>query len=156
MSYSFDNSPLSVLFKNYYRRRFPSLWRRFDSLVEEGRLLSTREVLREIENGAPESLRDWAANNHALFPAPTAAEGAFVAQVYRIPQFQQNIELQKILRGGLNADAFVIARAAVGGAAVVTMEIFRPNAARIPNICQHFNVPCLTLEQFMEREGWEF
>jgi hypothetical protein len=29
MSYVFDNSPLSVLFRNFYRRTFRSLWERF-------------------------------------------------------------------------------------------------------------------------------
>ena len=32
MSYVFDNSPLSVLFKNFYRNTFPSLWDNFDGL----------------------------------------------------------------------------------------------------------------------------
>jgi hypothetical protein len=58
MSYVFDNSPLSVLFKNYYRRTFRSLWERFDQLVADDRLVSTREALREIEDGAPDNLRN--------------------------------------------------------------------------------------------------
>lgn len=60
------------------------------------------------------------------------------------------------MRGGRNADPFVIAKAGVEGHTVVTMELFKPNAAKIPNICQHFTVKCLTLEGFMEEEGWEF
>ncbi len=51
MTYVFDNSPLSTLFRNYYRRRFPSLWQHFDDLVDSGEIISTREVLREIEDG---------------------------------------------------------------------------------------------------------
>jgi hypothetical protein len=157
MSYVFDTSPLSVLFKNYYAQRFPSLWRRFDTIVEDGQLVSTREVLREIEVGPIESLRVWAAANHGLFTTPTAEEGAFVARIYGVAHFQQNIEQQKILKGGRNADPFVIAKAAaVGDATVVTMEVLRANAARIPNICEHFRVPWLSLERFMEREGWVF
>lgn len=156
MSYAFDTSPLSALFKNYYRRRFPTLWEKFDALVADGQLLSTREVLREIGDGPIEPLRDWAAARHELFPAPTAAEGAFVARIYGVRHFQQNIEQQKILKGGRNADPFVIARAATTGATVVTMETLRDNAARIPNICRHFDIPCLSLEEFMERENWEF
>ena len=79
MSYVFDNSPLSALFRNYYRKTFPSLWQRFDQLVDDGRLVSTREVFREIEDGPSESLLEWAKNNRALFATPTAEEGAFVA-----------------------------------------------------------------------------
>src|SRR6185312_9683945 len=156
MSYVFDNSPLSVLFKNYYRGTFKSLWDHFDELVGDGSIVSTREVLREIEDGAPENLVEWAKQNAKLFATPAAAEGTFVAQIYSVPHFQQNIEQQKLLKGGRNADPFVIAKAAVEGRAVVTMEQLKPNAAKIPNICQHFRIKCLTLEEFMEEEGWQF
>jgi len=156
MIYVFDNSPLSALFRNYYRSRFPTLWELFDDLVERGEIISTREVLREIEDGVVESLTNWAKDHRSLFTVPTAAEGAFVAGIYRVQHFQQNIEQQKIHQGGKNADPFVIAKAAVEGATVVTMEKLRPNAVRIPNICEHFHIPCLTLEDFMAEEGWEF
>jgi hypothetical protein len=73
-----------------------------------------------------------------------------------VPHFQQNLEQQKLLKGGLNADPFVIARAAVEQRTVVTMEKLKPHAAKIPNICQHFGVACMTLEEFMEAENWQF
>jgi hypothetical protein len=154
--YVFDNSPLSTLFRNYYRKRFPSLWKNFDALVSGSGLVSTREVYREIEDSNIPDLREWAEKNQSLFPVPTANEGAFVAKIYAVPHFQQNIEQQKLLKGGRNADPFVIAKAAVDGATVVTMELFKENATKIPNICKHFDVPCVTLEQFMEAEGWQF
>jgi Domain of unknown function (DUF4411) len=133
MSYVFDNSPLSALFKNY-RKTFRSLWEQFDGLVADGRIVSTREALREIEDGAPDDLVTWAAQHHHLFTTPTASEAAFVAKIYSVTHFQQNIE-QKLLKGGKNADPFVIAKAAIDGRAVVTMEQLRPNAIKIPNIC---------------------
>lgn len=154
--YVFDTSPISTLFKNYYRKRFPSLWANFDELVAEGKLVSTREVARELEDGPVESARNWAADQHDLFAVPTAAEAAIVAQIFGVAHFQQNIELQKLLRGGRNADPFVVARAHDQNRAVVTMELLKPNSAKIPNICAHFGVPCMTLEEFMEEEGWEF
>jgi hypothetical protein len=156
MSYVFDNSPLSVLFKNYYPKTFRSLWEHFDELVTNGSIVSTREALREIEDGAPENLIEWARKNAKLFAIPTPAEGTFVARIYSVPHFQQNIEQQKLLKGGRNADPFVIAKAAVEERTVVTMEALKPNAARIPNICQHFGIKWLTLENFMEEEGWNF
>jgi hypothetical protein len=120
--YVFDTSPLSTLFKNYYRRRFPSLWRNFDALVAAGNLVSTREAHREIIDGPVAELRDWGENNQALFSVPTAAEGAFVARIYAVPHFHQNIEQQKLLKGGRNADPFIIARAAVEERTVVTWK----------------------------------
>jgi hypothetical protein len=32
----------------------------------------------------------------------------------------------------------------------------RPHAVKIPNICAHFGVKCLSLAEFMEAEGWTF
>jgi hypothetical protein len=154
--YAFDTSPLSTLFKNYYPKRFPSLWKNFDGLVAAGGLVSTREVFREIIDGPIAELRQWVEANQALFATPTADEGAFVAKIYAVQHFQQNLEQQKLLKGGRNADAFIIARAAVEDRSVVTMEVFKANAAKIPNICRHFGIVCLTLEEFMEAEGWEF
>jgi Domain of unknown function (DUF4411) len=156
MTYVFDNGPLSTLFRNYYPNTFRGLWGRFDALVAEGAIVSTREVLREIEDSSIENLREWAGNNHHLFATPTAPEGSFVGLIYAVPHFQHNIEQQKLLKGGRIADPFVIAKAAVDGAAVVTMEKLKPNGAKIPNICQHFGVQCLSLEDFMQQEGWQF
>jgi hypothetical protein len=154
--YVFDNSPLSTLFRNYYLGRFPTLWGKFDAFVDEGRLLSTREVLNEINGCSITPLRDWAKNHGDIFATPTAEEGTFVAKIFAVKHFQHNIEQKKLYKGGYNADAFVVAKAAVIEGTVVTMEEHRPDAARIPNICEHFGIPCLSLEAFMEAESWEF
>ena len=154
--YVFDTSPLSTLFKNYYRYRFPSLWGQFDDLVETGEIVSTREVLYEIQDGPVESLTDWSNSNKSLFTTPSAAEGAFVAQIFLVPHFRHNIEQRKLLKGGRNADPFVIAKAGVENGTVVTMETLKPHAAKIPNICDHFSIPCISLEEFMEAEDWRF
>ena len=58
-------------------------------------------------------------------PAP-ADEGAFIAGIFQVRHFQNNNEGKKLLRGGLLANPFVIARAAVAGATVVTMATFKP------------------------------
>lgn len=84
------------------------------------------------------------------------ADGAFVARIYNVAHFQQNIEQRKILRGGRNADPFVIAKAAVERRTVVTVEELKPNAVKVPNICEQFSIKCLSLEAFMDAEGWEF
>jgi hypothetical protein len=60
------------------------------------------------------------------------------------------------LKGGKNADPFIIARAAVEDRIVVTMEILKPNAVKVPNICKHFDIRCPSLEESMEQESWTF
>jgi hypothetical protein len=154
--YVFDTNAFSQLFHSYYPARFPTLWANFESIVGRGEITSTREVGREIEDDRVAALREWAKHRPELFPAPTAAEGAFVGQIFAVPHFQQVIEQKKLYRGGKNADPFVIARAAVLKATVVTMEQKPTNGARIPNICEHFDIKCTSLEGFMEMEGWQF
>ena len=156
MTYVFDTSPLSTLFKNYYPTTFKTLWTNFDLLVQLGLVVSTREVLRELRDGPVPEAVTWADAHEDLFAMPTGPEASFVAKIYSVPHFQQNIEQQKLLKGGRNADPFVIARAAVEQRTVVTVEVLKPNAAKIPNICQHFGVKCLTLQGFMKEQNWIF
>lgn len=154
--YVLDTNVISNLHKNYYRKRFVSLWKAFDKLVADGRITSTREAYHELHDGVPGADTEWAKANEELFATPDAKEGAFVGQIYPVAHFQANIEKQKLFKGGRNADAFIVARAFAVGGTVVTMERLKANAAKVPNICEHFKIPYLDLEGFMEREGWEF
>lgn len=154
--YVLDTNVISNLHKNYYRKRFVSLWAAFDQLVANGKITSTREAYRELHDGMMGADTDWATANQGLFTTPDAKEGAVVGQIYSVAHFQANIEKQKLFKGGLNADAFIVARAHAIGGTVVTMERLKPNAVKIPNICEHFGVPYLDLEGFMEAEGWQF
>jgi len=153
--YVIDTSVVSALHRNYFRSRFVTLWKLFDEMVLAGGFTSTREALRELEDQGG-SAYEWALKNPDLFTTPDAQEGAFVAKIYAVPHFQANMERQKLLQGGRNADPFLIARAAATKSTMLTMEKLRQNAAKIPNICGHFSIPCVDLEQFMEKEGWTF
>jgi Domain of unknown function (DUF4411) len=155
VSYVLDSSFIIQLHKHYYRESFPSMWKLFDEMVGAGAFTSTREVFRELEDSGDAAAK-WAVANNGLFATPNAAEGAFVAGIYAVPHFQANIERQKLFKGGKNADPFVIARAHAVNGTVLTMEQIKPHAAKIPNICDHFRVPCLDLRGFMLAEGWKF
>ncbi len=155
--YVFDNGSLRRLCENYYPARFPSLWERFDELISTGKVVSVREVYNEIERWNPtRKLVQWAKEHKELFPPPLPEELEFVRQIFRIGHFQALIEKKSILQGTPVADPFVIAKATVSGGVVVTEEQFKENAAKIPNVCRHFGIDCIDLEEFMEREGWQF
>ena len=51
------------------------------------------------------------------------------------------------------ADPFVIALAKVRDGCVVTEETMRPNAAKVPNVCEHFGIEYTNVEGFMNKEG---
>ena len=156
MIYVFDTNAFSQLFHSYYRDRFPTLWAQFDQLIYKQVITSTREVFREIKDDRVESLREWAKGKKELFPTPTVTEAQFVVEIFAVPHFQQAIEKKKLMKGGKNADPFIIARAHALTATVVTMESKPRNGVKIPNICEHFNIDCISLEGFMERENWLF
>ena len=80
----------------------------------------------------------------------------FVSQIFSVPHFQALVPEKSQLDNRPCADPFVIARAKIINGCVVTEEKWKPNAAKIPNVCEHFGIDCTNLQGFMEREGWTF
>jgi hypothetical protein len=156
MVYVFDTSCFIIL-KSYFPTQFPSFWDKFDDFVEKGKIISVREVSRELETHSKRSfLEEWIKKNKAIFKIPNAEEMNFVKQIFQIQHFQYLIKRKSILSGTPTADPFVIASAKVHNGCVVTEEEFKENGAKIPNVCQHFGVDCTNLEGFLDREGWRF
>ena len=154
--YVFDTNSLSV-FGNYYPTNFPSFWTEFDGLASSGGAHSCWEVRKELERlNRFEHLNDWADNHMKVFPKPTGSEMAFVAEIFKIEHFRQLIGKRQQLIGTPVADPFVVARGAILGACIVTEERLKPNAAKIPNVCQHFSVAYTDVEGFLNAMGWRF
>jgi hypothetical protein len=156
MIYVFDTSSIRSL-QHFYPSVFKTIWDGLDGLVQRQNLISTREVWNELgrQNVSADVLA-WAKQNKQIFTTPNAAELQFVAQILQIKHFQSLIGEQQRLKGTPVADPFVIACAKIKGGTVVTEEQLKPNAAKIPNVCAHFKVPCIDLEKFMQQQGWTF
>lgn len=156
MIYVFDTSSIRSL-QHFYPSVFKSIWDGLDGLVQQQSLVSTREVWNELERqNISTDVLAWAKQNKQIFTTPNAAELNFVAQIFQTKHFQSLIGEQQRLKGTPVADPFVIACAKIKSGTVVTEEQMKPNAAKIPNVCAHFNVPCIDLEKFMQQQGWEF
>lgn len=155
MIYVFDSGPLIDLFRHYKPDIFPSLWTKFNKLVDDENLISVREVFNEIGNSS-DSLGKWAKDNKHLFFQPEINEYTIIVEIFQIKHFQQIIRKQEILEGKPVADPFVIAKAKYLNACVVTTEKYAENGAKVPNICQHFNVSYMNLGDFMKQEKWLF
>ena len=154
--YVFDTGAYSFLFRNIFKEIFLTAWDRFDELIVDRMITPTLEVFREIDNSSLSEMRTWASGHKYVFPAPTPAEALEVSNMFSIPHFQSLIGSKNLQKGGTNADPFVIARAKVLGSTVVTTEKWKPNAAKIPNVCDHFNVDYYDVKGFMKQEGWRF
>ena len=156
MTYVFDNSSLSKL-KHFFPEVFVSIWEGLDDLTQQNRLISTREVWNELQRGMPDNhVNEWLKNRKEIFTTPNAAELQFVAKILQVKHFQSLIGEKQRLKGTPVADPFVIACAKVREGTVVTEEEFKPNAAKIPNVCKHFKVECINLEAFMKQQKWSF
>jgi hypothetical protein len=157
MIYVFDNNSLRVI-SHYYPERFPTFWRRFDAAVAEGAIVSVREVHNELTNwaAAQEWFSEWIKKHRSMFLVPGPRETLFVAKIFKVPHFRTLVGEAQRLKGQPVADPFLIACAKVGGGTVVTEEVNKPNAAKIPNICEHFGVPCTNVEGFLTASGWRF
>ena len=127
-TYVLDTNSFRV-FGNYYPESFPSFWDEIEKLVADGLLVSCREVAKEME---------------------------YVAQIFRVPHFRQLIGVKQQLKGSPVADPFLVARGALLGASVVTEETLKPNAAKLPNVCEHFGVRSTNVQGFLVEVGWRF
>lgn len=155
--YVWDTNSLSQLFRFYYPKNFPSLWKKFNLLVSEGRFLSTREVILELgDSRKVENAHQWAKTHASLFPDPTLEEARFVNAILERPHFRQILQSKKGKPKQRVADPFLIAQAKRVRGIVVSEEEKPRNGARIPNICDYFEIPCIKLQQLMDREGWVF
>ncbi len=153
MIYVFDTSSLRSL-QHFYPRVFKTIWNGLDELVAQRDLISTREVFNELERQAvSEAVLQWAKNNKSLFSTPAANELQFVSEIFKIPHFQGLIGAQQRLKGMPVADPFVTEE---GWQRSGKRLELKPNAAKIPNVCNHFNIPCIDLEEFMHLQGWTF
>jgi len=156
MKYIFDTGAFIVL-KNYYPSAFSSLWHRLDTSAVDGTMVSVREVYNELHNyNDVDFIQDWAKYRKSIFEKPTNEELLVVQEILAIPHFQVLISTKAILKGSPVADPFVVAAGKVKEATVVTQEIYKKNAAKVPNVCAKFDVPCINLEKYMEQRGWKF
>lgn len=155
--YVFDTNSFSRLLSCYPNDRFPSLWSRFEAMFLSGKIMSTRQVMIELQAGKrrTEKAYNWAQDHRQFFTPLIGEEAAAVADIFQIEHFQQIVRRKQGVVS-TSADHFVIARANILGGTVVTEESKPPHGARIPNICDFFDIPCVKLDGFMKRENWKF
>jgi hypothetical protein len=158
--YCIDASSLMDLSRQYPRARFPSVWQEIDALVEEGRLIAPKEVLKEIMKG-DDSLVDWVKKKSKMFkPLDSEQAKAVSAILAACPT------LIDFLSEMPQADPFLIALAKVGNESqtktlfeikhVVVTQEGKNKFNKIPQVCARVGVECIRLLDLFEREGWEF
>jgi hypothetical protein len=157
MKYVIDNNTLISIFKHYFFGRFPTFWNNFNNLINSNEICSVKEVYNELKKlNRGDELEKWYKNHRGFFIEPSIEDMKFVSMIFSIQHFQNNLEKKKLANGGAYADPFIIAKAYNDNLTVITQESYKPNAAKIPNICKHFKIKYVNLEGFLETENWIF
>lgn len=147
--YVFDTN-IFITLGNFYPKRFPTMWKRINELVEDGTLVSTREVYHELDNACGEThIHEWIENHKDIFLIPTNEECDIISQMFQIKQNLSIVKPKKIKRGAPVADPFIIALAKIKDYCVVTQE----SSNRMPKVCASLGVECIDFEGFLEREN---
>lgn len=156
MIYVFDNSSISKL-KHFYPTVFQSIWTELDSFIENGSIISTREVLNELKRGVANPVIDaWIDKNKHIFQMPTHDELIFVREILAHKSFTSSIGQKQTMAGTPVADPFIIALAKIKNGIVVTEEKPKENSAKIPTICNHYNIRYMDLEEFLNSQNLKY
>ena len=150
--YIFDSGPFIYL-KNYPQDVFSTLWNNFAKMIKDAVIISSSEVLRELEDYDDE-IAVWAKANKQIFIKPSLDEQQLVRQI--LVRHPDLVREEAILVGKPYADPFVIAQAKVHNCILVHSEKFKPNAHKIPNVCKSFDVEEIPLFEFFRKEKWTF
>ena len=153
MKYCIDTSSMLQAQRAYPMEVFPNVWAQLDKLVEGGRLLSSEEVLRELEKKEQDVVHAWAVAHQKMFVAPIEDIQREVTKI--MEQFPKLVDERT---GKSFADPWVIATAIhVGDCAVVSEETQSgPDRPKIPTVCAERQLTWMRLIEMIRRESWVF
>ncbi|WP_289301296.1 DUF4411 family protein [Sporofaciens musculi] len=140
----------------HFRKDIPAfdrMWSRIDQMILSGEIVFVKESYSELEKQCTsEENLNWLKGKRIYFTPPTNEECKIVAEIYSKRNFQNNVARKNILNGQPVADAFLVARAKLlgGNTTVVSRELLKPNAAKIPNICEELGVTYMDDKEFQK------
>lgn len=151
--YSIDTSSIFKWYIEVYPPTiFEGLRERVEELIAAGRLRSPKAVFDEVKPG--DDCHTWAKGQTELF----VEESASVQQIVR-ELMATHHDPAKPHKGINGADPFVIALAKDGGAHWKVVADEHPGSQenrKIPFVCNHEGVPCISFQEMMLAEAWKF
>ena len=150
MTYLLDTCALLDQRNRYYAPdRFPSFWRDLESLIDEGRLHSVDEVRDELDKQDDEVAK-WARERPDFFLSLDEA-----AQSRALEVLAQFPNLIRVNSPGTQADPFIVGCAWAHSYTIVTSErgvMGARKRVKIPDVCRHFGIGCLSIVEFLREE----
>ncbi|MCW5649149.1 MAG: DUF4411 family protein [Ramlibacter sp.] len=153
MTYCFDTSSfIHAAVRAYPFKNVPSFWVKLRSLIDEGRLVCPRAVIKEIEQ-KDDDLHAWIKKcPPAMVVEHNDGIQAVVAEIMGHPEMAKLVDIE---RDRSTADPFVIGLAKTSGLILVTQEdLGKGKAPKIPNIANAMKIQHIKLVELMVREDW--
>jgi len=161
--YVIDSCSLIELNRKYPIDIFPTVWKKVEILINNGFLVSPKEVLKEIEKG-DDNLKEWAKKQTKLFKNLSAKQIQIVQEILgKYPKWLNEDSLVPI------ADPFVIALAiemeqdpqktiieTIKKRIVVSEERMSGKKTKVPYVCHQYGIECIFLIDMFRNEGWVF
>ena len=145
--YVFDTNVFIILKNNYPSdiSIFTPLWEKIETMFKDGIIISSEEVIEEIERGN-DSLIDWVKIRKNFFYKSDEPLQQNVREI--LQRFGALVTKPKKPSG---ADPFVIALARQMNCTVVTEEKRDGNDInpKIPFICDYYNIQCIKFVDFL-------
>ena len=154
--YSLDTSALIAAFPERYPiDNFPSLWRKIEELIKNGRLKMSQIVFDEAMRDT--DIKQWC-DEYQLKPDFQVPIDELVQEKVSevLSEFPRLIDSRT---GKSGADPWVIALALTAENYIVLTEenpTNSENRPKIPDACAHFNLQCIKVVDLIKRENWIF
>lgn len=151
--YCIDTNALIDLWRRFYPPDiFTSLWKKIENLISQGELIAPREVFSELEKQDDELFK-WVKKHKKMFKDLDNEQMNLMREIER--HFPNLIDARKETP---DADPFVIALAISKGWTVITSEKSASPGGppKIPDVCENYNVKCISLIEFFREQKWEF
>ena len=154
--YSIDTSSLIAAFHERYPiKNFPSLWRKIEELIKEGRLKMSQVAFEEAMKDT--EIKQWCDESQLKpdfqLPINELVQEKVSEVLSEFPRLVDN------RRGKSGADPWVIALAMITQNCIVVTEenpTNKKNRPKIPDVCAHFNLQCIKVVDLIKRENWIF
>jgi len=155
-TYIIDTSSLIELTEKYTKKVFGKIWTNMHNLVSQGRLVSHREVYKEVERGGDDNLIEFCKKNVSMFLDNNDEILEFNKEIVRT-----HINLVDHRKASADADPFIIA---VGrhltaspiesNEPVIVTEENTTRLHNIPHVCRDYGIKTMKLVELFEEENW--
>jgi hypothetical protein len=137
--------------RNYRYSSFPSFWKKMETSIREGIMISPDIVLNELKRKEDE-LYEWAKSQEKLFvPLSTEIQEIHTDIINAYPKLIDSSKNRSM------CDPWVIALAQVQGCKVVTEESRgSEKRPKIPDVCDALGIKFLRIADLIEELNWSF